>query len=435
MSYSSSRSYGSSLRWNTTPSTISSSYNGGYLNSKCLLFFRCCGKITGVITVEPVVFFYVFSAYLYVAMLELYAFNRYGKKELEKSSYTVNACVTVRMLNRHGPVKNNGTGNAVQGSVAILNLYVGVSGHLPSIFAALILGPLSDKYGRKPAMGLVVVGILLQAIVASVILSLRLSLYYFSLSSALRSVTGGLAGILATSYSYIVDISPKKWLTLRLGILEAVTFIAASLGFGVVGGWIQLDNCRFVSISWMVLAIAGILVLYFIIFFKESTNRHQTARRRQMLTTGPRSLLTGFKLFTSRGNPRWKLWFCVFVLCITVINQVGTLTVITLFLLHTPLEWNPGLIGSYLSASELIHGLSLIIILPIMVACSLSDPLIVLLGVVIACATNVGLGFITSTWQMFVGELHHMYSPSMLYDCIFNIYVYIIYSCASTKRG
>ena len=421
----SSRSYGASSRWSIAPSIISSSDNSGCLNSECLMFLRCCGKITSLITVEPVVFFYVFSAYLYVAMLELYAFNRYGKKELEKSSYTVNACVTVRMLDRYGPVMNNDTGDEVQGSVALLNLYVGVSGQLPSIFAALILGPLSDKYGRKPAMGLVMVGILLQAIVASIILWFRLSLYYFSLSSALRSVTGGLAGILAISYSYIVDISPKKWLTLRLGILEAVTFIAASLGFGVVGGWIQLNSCLFKPITWLLSATAGILVLYFIFFFKESTNQRQTARRRQMLSTGPRSLLAGFQLFTSRGNPRWKLWFCAFVLCITVINQVGTLTVITLFLLHTPLEWNPALIGSYLSLGELIHGLSLIIILPIMVACSLRDPHIVLLGVVIAGATNVGMGFITSTWQMFLGELHLMYISSMLYACRFNIYLYI----------
>lgn len=417
MDYSATRSYGTSSRWDSsTPTTISNvSGTGGWINSKCLACVRRCAAINRVVTVEPVVFIYVFSAYLYLALLELYAFNRYGKKELEKSNYnSTNDCVTVRILDRYGPVRNNRTGNAVQGSVALLNLFVGVAGQFPAILSSLVLGPFSDKYGRRPAMGIVVVGLVLQAVVTNVILEFELSLYMFILSSGLRSLTGGLAGILTTSYSYIADISPRKWLTLRLGILEAVTFIAASLSLGVTGGWIELGHCNFLPISWLLCAASVVLVLYLIVFVRESTNQQQKVRRRRLLMTGPRSLLTGFKLFFCSGNPRWKLWFCLFTLCITIINQMGTLTVTTLFLLHRPLEWGPGLIGGYLAANEFIHGLSLITILPVMVACSLRDSLIVLFGVAIACATNVGMGFVDSTWQMFIGEQHAL-SACLMY--------------------
>lgn len=408
MNVSESRSYGTSTRWDSsTRTTISdASGAGGWVNSRCLVLVRCWAAINRVVTVEPVVFIYVFSAYLYMALLELYAFNRYGKEELEKNNYSrsTNECVTVRLLDRYGPVRHNRTGNAVQGSVALLNLFVGVAGQFPAIFSSLILGPFSDKYGRKPAMGVVVVGLVLQSVLTNVIFEFELSLYVFILSSGLRSLTGGLAGILTTSYSYIADISPRKWLTLRLGILEAVAFIAASLSLGVAGGWIDLGHCSFLPISWMLCASSVVLVLYLIFFLRESTNRQQTARRRRLLTTGPRSVFTGFKLFFCPGNPRWKLWFCLFIMCITITNQMGTLTITTLFLLHRPLEWSPGLIGGYLAANEFIHGLSLITILPVMVACSLRDSLIVLLGVAIACATNIGMGFVDSTWQMFIGE-------------------------------
>ena len=406
MDYSSSRSSGSQYSYGRSIS----SHTGirGFFNTKCLRLMSCCAVVKRVITVEPVVFLYVFSAYLYIGMFELYSFNRFGWEELMKgnnsnlSNKSLEKCLTVRQIDRYGP--NNNSGDEVQGKVAVLNAYTGVSGQIPGIVSALILGPFSDKYGRRTAMGVVIVGLVLQSLLANIIIDFRLSLYFFILSSGLRTLTGGLAGLLTTSYSYIADISSRRWLTLRLGILEAMTFIASSLGLGVAGLWIQLAKCNFLHVSWLILASSAALILYLIFFVRDSTNRQQAMRRRRLLTTGPKSLLVGFKIFFARGRPRWKLWLCLTTLCITVINQIGSLTIITLFLLHKPLEWDYVLIGGYLAVVELFHGLSLIIILPIMVGCSLRDPLIALFGVAIACATNTAMGFVAVTWQMFIGE-------------------------------
>ena len=416
MDYSSSRYSGSQYSYGSSIS----SHTGirGFFNTKCLRLMSCCAVVKRVITVEPVVFLYVFSAYLYIGMFELYSFNRYGWEELMKgnnsnlSNKSLEKCVNVRQIDRYGP--NNNSGDDVQGKVAVLNAYTGVSGQIPGIVSALILGPFSDKYGRRTAMGVVIVGLVLQSLLANIIIDFRLSLYFFILSSGLRTLTGGLAGLLTTSYSYIADISSKKWLTLRLGILEAMTFIASSLGLGVAGLWIQLENCNFLHVSWLILASSATLILYLIFFVRDSTNRQQAVRRRRLLTTGPKSLLVGFKIFFAHGRPRWKLWLCLTTLCITVINQIGSLTITTLFLLHKPLEWDYVLIGGYLAAVELFRGLSLIVILPIMVVCSLRDPLIALFGVAIACATNIAMGFVAVTWQMFIGE-----NISIMHACMY----------------
>ena len=362
---------------------------------------------------EPVAFLYVFTAYLYMSTFELYAFNVKGKEELQENISVANnkTCVTVRELNTYG-AHGNKTANIVQSDVAILNLFVGVASQIPGIVSALLLGPFSDKYGRKIAMGVVVVGVVLQSLLANAIVEFNLDLHYFVLSSGLRTLTGGLAGLLTTFYSYIVDISSREWLTLRIGILDAVTFLASSLGLGTSGLWIQASNCNFIPITWLMLATAVAVVLYLIFFVRESLNRQQTRERRLLLSTGPKSFLVGFKIFfnRSRGISIWKLWFCLIVMCITVLNQLGTLTTVILFALHQPLEWRAGLIGAYLAASELIHGLSLIILLPIMVTCSLPDPWIALIGVCIACVSNVGMGFVTQTWHMFLGKYSSMYT-------------------------
>lgn len=398
-----------------------SSYQGvsGFINSRCLRLLRCCSAFNRVISVEPVVFLYVFTAYLYVCMFEFYAFNWNGWEELkENQSISNQSCVTVRELNAYGK-HGNKTADRVQSNVAILNLFVGGASQIPGIISALILGPFSDKYGRRRAMGVVIVGLVLQSVLAHVIIHFNLPLYYFVLSSGLRTLTGGLAGLLTTSYSYIADISSKKWLTLRLGILEAVSFIASSLSLGVAGMLIQISDCHFLPVSWLMLAASVALILYLIIFVRESLNRQQTIQRQRLLKMGPKSLFIGFKIFCARDNPLWKLWFCLATLCITVINQIGTITIITLFLLHEPLQWKPGLIGGYLAAGELIHGLSLIIILPIMVGCSVRDPLIALCGVSIACVTNVGMGFVSRTWQMFLG----MYTENLRYKMFCEIII------------
>ena len=133
----------------------------GELNSKCLWMIRCCTCCRRIISVEPVAFLYVFTTYMYLATFELYAFTT---KAVDELNTTINeSCITSRLLNTYGSDGNKST-NVVQSEVAVLNLYVGIASQIPGIISALVLGPFSDRYGRKIAMGIVVMGLAFQSI-------------------------------------------------------------------------------------------------------------------------------------------------------------------------------------------------------------------------------------------------------------------------------
>ena len=375
---------------------------------RCLLWF-CKAKI---ITVEPVLFLYVFASYLYLIIFELYTFNWYGRHELEKvqpGRGYYNFCLSTAYLDDHGSngTNNRSTGDIVEGITALTNLIVGISGQLPSVFAALIIGPLSDRLGRKPAMIFVLTGACLQSVVAVVIINFGFNLYYFVLGSGLKSITGGMAGLLTLTYSYIADISPRKHLTIRLGVLEAMTFLAGMVSFGVGAAWIQLSGCNFKPVTWLQLASIATLFPFLVLFVPESTNKRERERRvsSSRINIGPKSLLRGVYIFIGRRYSRWKLWLALLTMTIVIINSAGASVIMALFLLHEPLEWEPYLIGLYFSATELVHGMALLILLPIMVALvKMPDVVIALIGVSLGCVMSVCMGFVVETWQMFAGE-------------------------------
>ena len=90
---------------------------------------------------------------------------------------------------------------------------------------------------------------------------------------------------------------------------------------------------------------------------------------------------------------------------ITVANISGTTSVIVLYLLHKPLQWNPLQIGAFLGSSEFVHGLGLIVMLPLLVHSGTRDSVIVVLAVFLTCMMDVCLGMANKTWEVFTSEL------------------------------
>ena len=389
-----------------------------------------------IVTVEPIVFLFMFAYYFYKVIFELYTFKRYGTEKIidERDdlpeNYTFDFCLSTKDLNNFSNV--TGTGDAVEQEVALLTLFVGIIARLPSVVASLILGPLSDRFGRKPTLCVILCGMLLHAVGTIVLIENNLDMHYFILAGALRGMGGGIAGILTASYSYIADVSSRKWLVVRLGLLEAMTFIAGTLSLVVGGVWSSVNGCHFRPLAWVLLGCMVVALPYTLLILPESLDKEgitlneREKKKKPKPLVGPKALLRGFHIFFGNGYPRCKLWLLLLVMALTIINTTGTVAIFTLFLLREPLQWDPLNIGIYLATSELIHGIALIVLLPILVYAGVHDEMIAVIGIVLSLGANVCLVFVDMTWQVYTSELHKYIvlhgSCTMLYLLILILY-------------
>ena len=360
-----------------------------------------------IITVEPVIFLYMYSLYTMLFNGEQFFINVYGRREfiskgVVERNFSFNFCMDYDVIaDRVG----NKSVDEVETKTALLNVMVGIASQLPSVIPALILGPLSDRYGRRIIMFIAAGSGLLSSVGSLIVLYLNLPVELFVLSSFLYGIGGGLPGMLTAVFSYVVDISSSKWLTFRLGIVEAMIFIAGTISLSVGGYWLDKSACQFVDLAWLNFACFLSIIVYVLIFLPESLKKTARLERAKKRGFGFGAVLRGGKiLFTKASYSRWRIWFGLLLMALEYLVAVGATSVVTLFLLHDPLKFKPNTIGLYQAVGSATHGLSLILLLPILVGIRLPDPLIVVIGLTIAFATTVAIGFVTNLWQIFLGK-------------------------------
>lgn len=378
------------------------------------------------VTIEPVLFIVMFAVYLHKIVFELYTFNFFARQAVAAhngSGNTSEECASTTALSNSTSMEgrysvnllwSNRTGDIVEKDTGILIMIVTIVMGACSLVGTLMLGPLSNRFGRKPVLLAVLAGLTLQALVTVLLIKLELNIHYFILGSGLRGMTGGVAGVYTVAYSYIAEFSQDKkmWLVVRIGVVETLSFVAVSLG--LVAGGLAVDelDCDFNMPAFVVLGCVACAFLYTAIATADSrnqvlatsANQSPLPQKTRKVDISPRALVQGARMFCSQDYPRSKLWLILLVMVVSVVNSSGVTAVMTLFLLHQPLAWSPLYIGGFLGMSEFIHGLVLVVLLPTFLSLGVHDGTIVSLSIMMTVAMNVTLAFVDSTWQVFLSE-------------------------------
>lgn len=359
-----------------------------------------------IITVEPAIFFFMFANFLYTPLYQQYYYVRYGEHLLENTSFPLpngSFCLNSSEVDKYA---GNGTFKVVEAFSDHLVLYGQLANRIPSILATIIIGPLSDRFGRTPVILAAGTGRTLLSALSLVIVYFNWSPYYFILANFLSGLMGDFPGMIAGTSSYLADISSPKWRSLRIGIATGIISLGALIGQLSVGYWLNATNCDFVYPMWAVLGANATIVVYVLLFLPESLSRKEREELVKKNPKGLESLTQGFQIFIGKvpKYSLWRLWFSLIGICMLLVNITGWEYTNVYFLKAPPFDFNPIMIGIYQAVYSGSRFVASTLLLVILVAIRISDPAIALIGLTSNVVSNLLTGFARKSYQVFASK-------------------------------
>ncbi|XP_048468720.1 proton-coupled folate transporter [Rhincodon typus] len=349
---------------------------------------RC--RVPGArLTVEPLVFLSMLALVLQAPLSTQYIFQRISS-ELGFSGNRSRGCN-----------KSQGSQAQLEKDVETLtshwNLYINVGGFAVGLFSATLLGPWSDRVGRRPILILPGIGLALQAAVYLIVMYEELPVRFLLIGRLLSGLLGDFNTILAGCFSYIADISDKPSRTFRVAVLEACLGMAGMFGSIIGGQWSKAQG--YIIPFWLVLALNVATVIYAFVFIKESV----TVKRPGKLLTMEHYRAV-YRLYSSGQETGRRHRLCLYALSLFIVVTVhfGVKDILILFELSSPLCWRSDQIG-YGSAVEHLTYLSSLLALKMMQYC-LGDSWIAEVGLLSNMAGLVTFSVAATSTVMFTGH-------------------------------
>ena len=368
--------------------------------SECyLLFWKA-----KIITVEPVAFFYTLGMYFSVSFTFQYFYQRYARERLPESVLQHHFCITDDYLNM---TAGKGAVSAVEDHATHLTFLVALTGLLMSVASTIFIGPITDRFGRRFAIVSANFGGIIGSLFQMIIIYKELDLHYFIAANLVSSFFGGFGVLFAGSFSYIADVSSHKTRSLRIGILELMVYISSALTSVFVGIWLSEVDCSFTSLTWAPFISYVISLLYSLFLLPDSLSTAQRQQQAVAEKIGNNKLETLWKGILLYFRPKLvtiKLWICLGVLLIVIINITGSVTINTYFYIQRPLEWSPEEIGLYGGYNAVTHGLALLLLMPIALVIGVPDVILAIIGVLSSCLGYLFIAGVKKTWQMYASE-------------------------------
>ena len=202
----------------------------------------------------------------------------------------------------------------VQQETASWLKYISISSSLLSIFPTIMYGSWSDKLGRKPVMWLPLIGNLLRNVgLVFVSYFKRTPVYYIIIFAAVTSLFGGFATIIASTMSYVADITTKETRTRRVVILESMLYVSgaiASIGSGYI-----LQYFGYVALYSTVVGVTTLIIIY-MVFLKESYRPEKKATWQDLFVV--RHFIEGIQVFTRKRVEKCRSTLIIVTAAFTV---------------------------------------------------------------------------------------------------------------------
>ena len=350
-------------------------------------------------TVEPVLLVFMFSSFLSYSVFQQLVRHMICQQTpncTEKDFSSRNSSSKLE-CNEPSDIEQD-----VQSRTSHWILYVNLATGIPSIFVSMLYGSLSDQMGRRFFLALPAVGSIVNAgIILQVVYMDSLPLGYLLFGAFSLGCYGNFAVINFASYSYTSDISSHSKRTVKIGVLESMTYLGAALSLLLGGVWIKSGH--FAPPFWCILSCNVVIILYIVLALPESL---------QVISASAQPSCVG--LFGSIAHNlfafgklligSWRLVVLMLIFFVVEINFLGITDIVILYAYGEPLCWSSDLIGYFLAEKVLLNGVAALFVLPVLAYLGVPDTGIIVVGLIAGVASLILLGASTHTWMMFIGK-------------------------------
>ena len=359
-----------------------------------------------VLPVELVAFLYGFQVYFHFQFYQQYYYQIPARQILNLSSNFSHCLNQTNIVD----MSDNKTFSIIQNDSKQLFLITAICSQLPSIPVLILLGGIADKYGRKIILYIVFTAQILETIVGLIVVYLELNMYYLLIGGVISGLSGSFGAALIAATTYAVDITPKRWLTIRIGLVQVFAFVGTTAGGAANNSWLGGNGCDFHPPMWL-LIVVSVVALFYVLILPESLTKERKKKLQMKPKRGLQAWITGVKIYfwpKFLGLSRyWKVLVATVALAFATINTIGFVQISTYYFENKPLEWSLELISLYNTVSSVAHCVALVVVLPLLVVIGCPDVLITLISVIMVTAVIIFFGFVQHSWPVwliFIGK-------------------------------
>ena len=314
--------------------------------------------------------------------------------------------------NNSGPMSNNSAGSCYRVTSAVQDkvesdtshwiFYLNVAASVPAVLTSLLLGPLSDKMGRKPFLTLAC---------SSVVVKVGWILVFWYYSLPLAFLFGGqvIAGFMGFDtgqsifFAYVSDISSLEHRTTRIGVMEGMVYSGGAVGFLASNLWANGGN--FGPPLWLTLGCGLMAVLYVTVFIQESIQLDVESSRPGCFHICRSAVCNVLRCCSVLHLQRCLvIGFSVYLILQIVFGGMGD--IIVLYTLDWPLCWTSDLLAYYLASLMAGFAVPTLLLLPLLKKLAVSDFALIIAGLLSDTASMCVLGIARHNWLVFVGKTH-----------------------------
>jgi len=359
------------------------------------------------ITVEPAMFSYFLAIYLLYSVFHPTVMDRVCTtylRDLNSLTLPTNSCsIIFTMDTKEAREAVNHINKETNAWIQITT----VSATIPSILVDCFMGGWSDLFGRKMPMYLPSVGGVLGSVVYLCFISIEsMDPSWLCLASFLSGIFGGVTSVIANCFTYVASITDKESRTIRVSTVEAMQFLAASVGPFLSKG---LKNGLGSVYVFAASLLCHIAVILYCITLKEPLKSKSDEERKITCAKlfSPKHLIDSFKtIFAPRPN-KGRVILLLQLLCLFITMNIisGEHDILYVFLANI----NAANIFDYFFGFKNFMGaVALLTVLPVLKFLKLPDVYICLLGlfsysvglVTIGTSTSVSLVFLSGVLGM-----------------------------------